>query len=126
MAGLVLSIAVLATGTIVPNVEAMKPTVDPLTGIKIQCKIPKGGPQTGHLFCKMTSGDGIGDLSFSTPLGSEGSGTNLCPNKIRSITFDNPFQEGDYTFTVTKCGGGTSVFVVTVTGGQITNIAVIP
>ena len=124
MAGLVLSIAVLASGTILPNVEDMKPTVDISTGIKIQCKIPNGGSNEGRLDCNGFSKDGLSSSEVTIP-GEEPTFTAGNCSKSRT-TSGGPVQIGVYLFTFWKCTGGeSSNFVVTVDENlEITNVVV--
>jgi len=121
MTVLVLSIVVLATGSILPSVDAMKPTVDPSTGIKIQCRIT----HDDRISCKVTSKDKLDIVTIVTPDGGGVSNPIECE---RSITVDpQTFVDGDTTVTATKCGGGQiSVFSVTVENKKVTNVAVIP
>ncbi len=125
MTGLILSIVVLATGTIVQTVEAMKPTVDSETGVQIQCKIMKG-----DFMCKFSTRDKISQLDWQQPSGQTGIAAfgNNCP---RSTTFTEPgIQVGVYEFTLTECNVGqadrVSSFEVTVDNSlKITSVVVV-
>jgi len=117
MTGLVLSIAVLATGTILPSVEAMKPTVDSDTGIKIQCKVPKGGNNAGQLVCTISTRDGIDFYEFTTPISGPHDIEKDCEKRQKQIISTG---DGDYTFTVTKCGVGEATFFVNKFEGTVT------
>ena len=120
MAGLVLSIAVLATGTILPSVEAMKPAVDSATGIKIQCKIPKGGSSDGRISCTLSARDGI---DFFILLGPAIGPLNIDVDCEKRFLSNPILKNGKYVYTVSKCGSAvSSVFEVTVEGSQITSV----
>ena len=121
MTGLVLSIAVLATGSILPNVEAMKPTKDPATGIKIQCKIPKSG--IAVLSCILSAKEGIDFFILLTPTSGPFNLDRDCDKRTESKLV---LQNGEFFYTVTKCGGGESVFKVTVVGSQIHSVELVP
>ena len=92
MAGLVLSIAVLATGTIVQSAEAAKPTTltDPDSGIKITCKItPSRGTFTPSFECSFSDRDGIDIVSVkqfgnnpNTPTGQTDNIPEDFPGKV--------------------------------------------
>ena len=116
MAGLVLSIAVLATGTIVQSAEAMKPVKDSTTGIKIQCSAKS------TFKCTMSSKEGIGAFEIiKYPSGIlVSSGTYNSCDKRESVSFG--LANGNYVFKVTKCGDDPAVseFYVTRTGNTVT------
>ena len=103
-AGVILSIAVLATGSIVPSVEAMKPTVDPATGIKIQCKIMKG-----DLSCKVSSNDKIDYLEMILPNGEVTFTDSGC---AKSHTVSTVAKEGVYIVYGEECKSQSSQFQV--------------
>ena len=110
-------VAVLATGTILPSVEAMKPTVDSDTGIKIQCKVPKGGNNAGELVCTMSTRDGIDSYEFTTPISGPHGIEADCEKRQKQIISQ---VDGDYTFTVTECGGSEATFYVNKFEGTVT------
>ena len=107
IAGLVLSIAVLVTGTIVPNVEAKgKPIQDgePTSGIKLSCNDRKD-----KLTCKATSRLKINAISVHY---SDKSGTKVTlepdpdfKSTCQRTQFftDYPIKEGTYVVTVHEC-----------------------
>ena len=111
IAGLVLSIAVLATGTIVPNVEAKgKPTQDaePTSQIKFSCSDRKG-----ELACKASSRQEVGAYTMVFPSGDSLIFTGMCQ---RTQPFaDNSIETGIYVVTVHECGTNLdSTFEITV------------
>jgi hypothetical protein len=119
MTGLVLSIVVLATGTIVPSVEAMKPTLDPITGIKLQCKVMKD-----HLICKATSKEKIDAiLMVFESEGVDAVGGDC--KKSKSVA-DDTIENGSYLLTVIECGQGLeTIFLVLVENDAISSIRVL-
>jgi len=117
IAGALVAITVLATGTILPSVEAMKPTVDSDTGIKIQCKVPKGGNNAGELVCTMSTRDGIDSYEFTTPISGPHGIDKDCEKRQKQIISQ---VDGDYTFTVTECCGGEATFFVNKFEGTVT------
>ncbi len=110
MTGLILSIVVLATGTIVPYAEAGKPDKETgkppkddsgSSGINFSCNDRKGS-----LNCKASSSERIGAFSMLTPDGGEDDidYSGICQ---RSQPFgDSDIEEGKYEITVHECGTG--------------------
>jgi hypothetical protein len=107
MTGLILSIVVLATGSIVPDVEAGKPDKetgkptkdgsDSKSGINFSCTDRKG-----ELNCKASSGDKIGAFSMKFPNGDGIDYTGTCQ---RSQPFgDSSIETGTYEVRVHECG----------------------
>ncbi len=121
IAGLVLSIAVLVTGTIIPNVEAKgKPIKDgePTSGIKLSCNDRKD-----KLTCKASSRLKIDAISVEY-YDKSGTEVPLDPNPDFLITCQRtqpfsiyPIEEGTYEITVHECPvntGFTDKFTITV------------
>jgi hypothetical protein len=102
MTGLILSIAVLVTGTFVPNVEAKgKPTQedesDSKFGINFSCTDRKG-----ELNCKASSRDKIGAFKMDFP---DGGGIDYSGTCQRSQPFgDSSIESGTYEVEVHECG----------------------
>ena len=104
MTGLILSIAVLVTGTFVPNVEAKgKPIRDdggeeePKLSISFSCTDRKG-----ELNCKASSRDQIGAFKIDFPNGGGIDYTGTCQ---RSQPFgDSSIESGVYKVEVHECG----------------------
>ena len=103
MTGLILSIAVLVTGTFVPNVEAKgKPIRDdggeePTLSISFSCTDRKG-----ELNCKASSRDQIGAFKIDFPNGGGIDYTGTCQ---RSQPFgDSSIESGVYKIEVHECG----------------------
>ncbi len=110
MTGLVLAIAVLVTGTIVPNVEAAKPSQDaePTSQIKFSCKAGKG-----ELACKASSRNKIDHYTMVFPSGDSLIFTGMCQ---RTQPFaDNSIETGIYEIYVRECiTGNTYEYEITV------------
>jgi hypothetical protein len=116
MTGLILAIAVLVTGTIVPNVEAAKPdkgtgkppTDDSESGINFSCKAGKG-----KLNCKASSRNEIDYYTMKFPDGGGFSHTGTCQ---RSQPFaDDSIETGVYEVYVRECiTGNTYEYEITV------------
>ncbi len=115
MLGLVLSIAVLVTGTIVPNVEAEKPDKagkppkdDSESGINFSCKAFKG-----KLDCKASSRNEIDHYTMMFPSDYILEHTGTCQ---RSQPFaDNSIETGTYEVYVRECiTGNTYEYRITV------------
>jgi len=109
MTALVLSIAVLATGAIVQDVEAKgkpvkadKPQTDDkesTSGINFSCNDRKGA-----LSCKASSSDKIGDFDMQFPNGGGIYYTGSCQ---RTQSFgDTSIETGVYAVSVYECGTG--------------------
>ena len=103
MMGLVLSIAVLVTGTIVQTVEAKGPPPkepkEPKSGIKFSCNDRKG-----VLSCKLTSKNKVGAFYVDFPGDDFISYTGTCQ---RSQPFSDPTIEvGTYVVTAHECSEG--------------------
>ena len=102
MTGLILSIAVLMTGTIVPNVDAKgKPIKDvdeePTSSLSFSCKAVKG-----KLDCKASSREKVGAYTMEFPSGDRLDYTGTCQ---RTQPFaDNSIESGTYKVTVHECG----------------------
>ncbi len=103
MTGLILSIAVLVTGTFVPNVEAKgKPIRDggeeePKLSISFSCTDRKG-----ELNCKASSRDQIGAFKMDFP---DGGGIDYTGTCQRSQPFgDSSIESGVYKIEVHECG----------------------
>jgi len=100
MTGVILSIAILATGTIVPNVEARgKPTQDeePTSSLSFSCKAMKG-----KLDCKASSKQKVGPYTMEFPSGDRLDYTGTCQ---RSQPFaDTSIESGTYKVEVHECG----------------------
>jgi len=101
MTGLILSIAVLATGTFVPNVEAkgkpIKDVEEPTSSINFSCTDRKG-----ELNCKASSRDQIGAFKIDFPNGGGIDYTGTCQ---RSQPFgDSSIESGVYKVKVHECG----------------------
>ena len=108
MTALVLSIAVLATGSILPYAEAAKPDKetgkpnkggDSESGINFTCNDRKGA-----LNCKASSREQIGAFSIHFPDGGGVYYTGICQ---KSQPFgDSSIETGIYEVTVHECGTG--------------------
>jgi len=108
MTALVLSIAVLATGAILPYADAAKPDKGPgkpdkgddsKSGINFSCNDRKGA-----LNCKASSNEKIGTFSMEFP---DGDGVYFTGTCQRSQPFgDTSIQTGVYEVTVHECGTG--------------------
>jgi hypothetical protein len=102
MTGLILSIAVLVTGTFVPNVEAKGKPIkeddsEPKFAINFSCTDRKG-----ELNCKATSRDKIGAFKMDFP---DGGGIDYTGTCQRSQPFgDSSIETGTYEVEVHECG----------------------
>ena len=102
MTGLILSIAVLVTGSIVPNVEAKGKPIkeddsEPKFAISFSCTDRKG-----ELNCKATSRDKIGAFKMDFP---DGGGIDYTGTCQRSQPFgDSSIETGTYEVEVHECG----------------------
>ncbi len=102
MTGLILSIAVLVTGSIVPNVEAKGKPIkeddsEPKFTINFSCTDRKG-----ELNCKASSRDQIGAFKMDFP---DGGGIDYTGTCQRSQPFgDTSIESGTYKIEVHECG----------------------
>ena len=121
MAGLVLSIAVLATGTIVQSAEAAKPlsAKDPNSGTKITCKVTDKPGSSVNFGCVFHDTDGIDEVSWG-PSNRDFD----CQKRVKISIAGGTHVHGTWTFTVTDCAANTSTFDVTVENQQVTSVVV--
>ncbi len=125
MTALVLSIAVLATGAIVQDVEAKGKPIkedkgqtqdkESTSGINFSCNDRKGA-----LSCKASSSENIGDFSMEFPNGGAIYSTGSCQ---RTQSFgDTSIEDGKYAVSVYECGSGHSYYYeITVEKSKITS-----
>lgn len=119
IAGTLLVLSVLFTGSLVSSAEAKgKPIADKTTGIKlVECSVISSA-----LDCSFFTKDGIAIWDVIHPTGEE---TILIPldcQKKNSLNLD-PISDGTYEITVGECDtADTSTFEIVISGGQISSI----
>ena len=112
MTALFLSIAILATGTIVPDVEAKKPSGEDKKPGGGDTKPPKDDSvneihfsctdRKGAILCKASSNEKIGAFSMKFPDGGDVYYTGTCQ---RTQSFgDSSIEPGIYEVRVHECG----------------------
>ena len=125
IAGLILSIAVLVTGTIVPNVEAKgKPNPDePRTTVKLSCNDRKD-----LLNCKASSRQGIGPFDLWRPDGTNAKHYSGICDRSQPFGDVNRIMDGDYVANVKECGDVQKwySYKINVVDTRITSIVPIP
>ena len=118
LTGLVLSIAVLATGSIFPNVEA-RSFVDSSTGIKVKCLAKKD-------FANCTIIDRTFGLSqfLILPPGLGGApSTSECATSESSGSLPITRSQGTWLIFAGNCNGEFSAFVLKLEGKKFTLIS---
>ena len=110
MTGLVLAIVVLATGTIVPNVDAKRPDKgdDSKSPVKLSCNDRKGA-----LSCKASSREQVGAFYVDFPGDDYIDYTGTCQ---RTQPFsDSSIETGIYVVTLHVCGSINSDYTFEIT-----------